>query len=215
MENLPTTTGESPVAAYLAAHGIGMSGTFFKFDGKTGKFVKSVDDTEIPEGAEFVVIYEQPQCGWVKFAGKGVTPERKQGPVFEGFSPPARSELGDDDQSAWEIGLNGQPQDPWQFQILLPLLSTNDDELYVFQTSSITGRRACDQVIRMCGKMQKKEPNDYPVIKLRISGFEHKDPRVGWIKTPAFDRVGKTPKSNASASVDTSPSGDLGDRIPF
>jgi hypothetical protein len=69
-------------------------------------------------------------------------------------------------------------------------------------------------VIRMCGKMQKKEPDDYPVIKLRISGFEHKDPRVGWIKTPAFDRIGKAPKTDA-ALADTSRENDFSDAILF
>jgi hypothetical protein len=191
-----------------------MAGTFFKFDGKEGKFVTSQDDTEIPEGSEYVVIYDQIQAGWVKFAGKGAAPERKQGAIFDGFVPPPRNTLGDDDESAWEIGLNGKPQDPWQFQILVPLLSTADDELLVFQTSSITGRRACDVVIRMCGRMQVKEPDEYPVIKLRISGFEHKDERVGWIKTPAFDRVGKAPKSNATLA-DTSREKDLNDSLPF
>jgi hypothetical protein len=214
MTNLTTTTNSSPVAAYLAAHGVGVAGTFFKFDGKEGKFVKSQDDAGIPEGSEYVVIYEQIQCGWVKFNGKGVTPERKQGAIFEGFVPPPRDTLGDDDESAWETGLNGKPQDPWQFQILLPLLSTEDDELFIFQTSSLTGRRACDAVIRMCGKMQAKEPDSYPVVKLRISGFEHKDERVGWIKTPAFDRVGKAPKANATLA-DTTREGDLDDEIPF
>jgi hypothetical protein len=191
-----------------------MTGTFFKFDGKEGKFVKSLDDAEIPEGSEYVVVYDQIQVGWVKFNGKGAQPERKQGPVFEGFNPPKRDTLGDDDKSAWEIGLNGKPQDPWQFQILLPLLSTADDELFVFQTSSITGRRACDAVIRMCGRMQVKEPDEYPVIKLRISGFEHKDELVGWIKTPAFDRIGKAPKANATLA-DTSREKDLNDALPF
>ena len=191
-----------------------MAGTFIKFDGKEGKFVKSQDDTEIPEGSEYVVVYNQIQAGWVRFNGKGQAPERKQGAIFDGFVPPPRDTLGDDDSTLWEVGLNGQPQDPWQFQILLPLLSTADDELYVFQTSSVTGRRACDQVIRMCGKMQKKEPDDYPVIKLRISGFEHKDPRVGWIKTPAFDRIGKAPKTD-TALADSSRGNDMSDSIPF
>jgi hypothetical protein len=204
----------SPVSGYLAAHGVGMAGTFIKFDGKEGKFVKSQDDTEIPEGSEYVVVYDQIQAGWVRFNGKGQAPERKQGAIFDGFVPAPRDTLGDDDQSVWEIGLNGQSQDPWQFQILLPLLSTADDELYVFQTTSITGRRACDAVIRICGKMQTREPDDYPVIKLRISGFEHKDPRVGWIKTPAFDRIGKAPKTNA-ALADTSREDDFSDSIPF
>jgi hypothetical protein len=215
MTKLPTNlNGNSHVAEYLATHGVGVAGTFFKFDGKDGKYKKSLDDAEIPEGSEFVVIYDQIQVGWVKFSGKGQSPERKQGAIFEGFVPPARATLGNDDQGGWEIGPNGKPQDPWQFQILLPLLSTADDELLIFQTSSITGRRACDSIIRVCGKMQSKEPNEYPVIKLRISGFEHKDPRVGWIKTPAFDRIGKAPKSNATLA-DTSCGSDMDDDIPF
>jgi hypothetical protein len=215
MTNLPATANTaSPVSAYLAAHGVGMAGTFMKFDGKEGKFVKSQDGTELPEGSEYVVIYDQIQAGWVKFAGKGVQPERKQGAIFDGFVPPQREELGDNDQDLWETGLDGKPQDPQQFQILLPLLSTADDELFVFQTTSPTGRRACDAIIRMCGRMQAKEPNDYPVIKLRISGFEHKDERVGWVKTPAFDRVGKAPKSNATLT-DTSREKDMNDSIPF
>jgi hypothetical protein len=176
--------------------------------------VKSIDDAEISEGSEYVVIYDQVQAGWVKFTGKGQAPERKQGAIFDGFVPPARDTLGDDDKKTWEIGLNGKLRDPWQFQILLPLLSTADDELFVFQTSNITGRRACDAVIRMCGRMQAKEPDDYPVVRLRISGYEHDDERVGWVKTPAFDRVGKAPKSNA-ALADTSREKDLDDEIPF
>jgi hypothetical protein len=62
--------------------------------------------------------------------------------------------------------------------------------------------------------MQAKEPDDYPVVRLRISGYEHDDERVGWVKTPAFDRVGKAPKSNA-ALADTSREKDLDDEIPF
>src|SRR5262249_10164573 len=102
----------SPVSTYLAAHGVGMNGTYFKF-GKDGKFVKASDDEEIPEGTEFVVIYDQVQGGWVKFMGKGNPPERKQGPLFAGFVPPPREELGDTDQSEWEEGLSGKPADPW------------------------------------------------------------------------------------------------------
>src|SRR5262249_58386792 len=104
--------GGSPVSAYLAAHGVGMNGTYFKF-GKDGKFVKSSDEEEIPEGTEFVVIYDQAQGGWVKFMGKGNPPIRKQGPLFAGFVPPPREELGDTDQSEWEDGLSGKPADPW------------------------------------------------------------------------------------------------------
>jgi len=85
--------GGSPVSAYLAAHGVGMSGTFFKF-AKDGRFRKSTDDEEVPEGTQFVVIYDQIQGGWIKFMGKGNPPERKQGNIFDGFVPPNRESLG-------------------------------------------------------------------------------------------------------------------------
>jgi hypothetical protein len=42
-------TNGGSVSAYLAAHGVGMAGTFFKF-AKDGKFRKSTDDEEIQEG---------------------------------------------------------------------------------------------------------------------------------------------------------------------
>jgi len=111
----------SPVAAYMAAHGVGAAGTFIKFDGKSGKFTKAIDGEEIKEGTEAVVVADQIQAGWMKFNGKGNPPTRVMGNVFDGFVPPNRSEMGDTDQSLWEEGLNGKPADPWQFQVLLPM----------------------------------------------------------------------------------------------
>jgi hypothetical protein len=215
---VPTTkatmmASTAPVSAYLAAHGVGMSGTYFKF-GKDGKFVKSSDDEEIPEGTEFVVIYDQAQGGWVKFMGKGNPPERKQGPLFAGFVPPPREELGDTDQSEWEEGLSGKPADPWQFQLLLPLQDVKTGELFIFQTSSITGRRAVDRLIQACARMMTTEPDVYPIIKLRVSGFDHRDERVGWVKVPAFERVGKASKADTTVA-DTSLGGEFNDDVPF
>jgi len=205
--------GGSPVSAYLATHGVGMSGTFFKF-GKGGKFVKASDGEEIPEGTELIVIYDQIQGGWVKFMGKGNPPVRKQGPLFAGFVPPPRKELGDTDQSEWEVGLSGKPADPWQLQLLTPLQDTKTGELFIFQTTSVTGRRAVDRLIQSCARMVTTEPDVYPIIKLRISGFDHRDERVGWVKVPAFERVGKAPKADTTI-VDTSVAGDLNDEVPF
>jgi hypothetical protein len=203
----------SPVSAYLAVHGVGMSGTFFKF-AKDGKFRKTSDDEEIPEGTQFVVIYDQIQGGWIKFMGKGTPPVRKQGNLFEGFVPPDRKTLGDTDEGEWEEGLSGKPADPWQFQLLLPLQHVETGELFVFNTSSKTGRGAVDKLIQACGRMQKAEPNDYPVIKLRISGFQHRDERIGRIATPAFERIGKAPKADLTV-VTTSVAGDMNDEMPF
>jgi hypothetical protein len=205
--------GGSSVSAYLAAHGVGMAGTFFKF-AKDGVFRKSSDEEEIPEGTEFVVIYDQIQAGWIKFMGKGNQPERRQGAIFSGYVPPDRSELGDEDQSEWDTDLSGRPADPWQFQLLIPLQSVETGELFVFQTTSVTGRRAGDKLIGVCGRMEKNEPDHYPVIKLCVSGFSHRDERVGWVKTPAFARIGKAPKANTTMA-ETAVDADLNDSIPY
>jgi hypothetical protein len=206
-------TNGGSVSAYLAAHGVGMAGTFFNF-AKDGKFRKSIDDEEIQEGTEFVCIYDQVQAGWIKFNGKGEAPTRKQGAIFSGFVPPPRSELGDEDQSEWDTDLSGKPADPWQFQLLIPLQNVETGELFVFQTTSLTGRRAGDNLIGLCGRMERNDPDHYPVVKLRISGFNHRDERVGWVKTPAFERIGKAPKANATMA-ETTVAADMNDALPF
>jgi hypothetical protein len=119
------------------------------------------------------------------------------------------------DQSEWNIDeMTGKPADPWQFQILVPMQRVEDGELFVFQTGSITGRRACDNLIGACIRMEASEPDHYPIIKLRISGFQHKNERIGWVKTPAFERIGKSLKADA-AVTQTSLDADLNDEVPF
>jgi hypothetical protein len=205
--------GSSPVGSYLAQHGVGTSGTFIKF-GKAGTYVKQQDETPIPTGTEVAIVYEEIRVGWIKFLEKRQQPERKMGPVFSGFVPAGREELGDLDETQWEIGLSGKPTDPWQFQVLVPMHDTKNGEMYIFGTTSITGRRECDKLISACARMQKAEPEFYPVVKLDVSGFEHRDGRIGWVRTPCFTRVGKAPKSDTSAAK-TSLADNMSDAIPF
>jgi hypothetical protein len=202
----------SAVDTYLNEHCGGGSGVLFKF-AKDQRFRRVDDGEEIPLGTQFTVVYDQIQVGWIKFNGKGEPPERKMGALFQGFSPCPRDELGDDDQSLWEVGLSGKPADPWQQQILLPL-QAEDGELFIFGTTSITGRRAVGRVIDECKKMLRREPNDYPVIKLALSSFQHREERIGRVTVPAFVRVGKTPKTGMAA-IDTSIATDMDDEIPF
>jgi hypothetical protein len=69
-------------------------------------------------------------------------------------------------------------------------------------------------VIEECKKMLRREPNDYPVIKLALSSFQHREERIGRVTVPAFVRVGKTPKTGIAA-IDTSIATDMDDEIPF
>jgi hypothetical protein len=206
------TSDVSAVGQYLNEYS-SLTGQIFKF-AKDGRFRKTSDDEEIAEGTELVVVYDQIQVGWIRFNGKGVPPERRMGAVFSGYMPPPRDSLGDMDQSAWETDLSGKPADPWQHQNLVPMENPANGDLLIFATSSITGRREVGNLLRHCSRMARNEPDFYPVIKLQVSGFQHRDQRVGYVRTPKFAVVGKAPKSNAKAAA-TNIASDLSDEITF
>jgi hypothetical protein len=70
------------------------------------------------------------------------------------------------------------------------------------------------KLITACKLLRRKEPNSYPVVKLALGGFPHRDDRIGWVTTPAFPVIGKTPK-DGSVLPDTSLAADLDEEIPF
>jgi hypothetical protein len=185
----------------------------FKFDGKSGAFKKISDGEIVPEGTRLAVIYPGTRVCWVKFQGKGKPPERKGGAIFDGFVPASRESLGDTDESLWDRDLNGRPQDPWILQLMIPMQVVDSEELLIYVALSMTSRNDADALIAQCERMRRTEPNDYPVIKLTVSGFNHRDPRVGFIKTPNLQRVGKTPMSSTTAQL-SSLKDDMDDEIP-
>jgi hypothetical protein len=203
--------GASPVAGYLSTHAVGVDGAPMKFNPKTGQFV-DLDDEVVPAG-EYIAVYDMIRGGFIKFSGEGVPPERVQGYLFQGFVPPPRAELGDTDETLWENGLNGQPADPWQFQLLLPLQHAESGKLFVFQTTSWSGRRAVDGLISACARMLKSEPDHYPIVRLGSADRKGSEGRISY-KAPTFARVGKALKSDASVAS-TSLADDLNDTIPF
>jgi hypothetical protein len=74
--------------------------------------------------------------------------------------------------------------------------------------------RDVGNLLRHYDRMRKKDDDHYPVVRLKVSGYNHKDERVGWVHVPVFAVVGKAPKASA-AIPDTSLRGDLDDNIPF
>jgi hypothetical protein len=136
------------------------------------------------------------------------------GPLFSGFVPPRRSEMGDTDESQWETGVNGERVDPWQLQVILPLLNSATGEPFIFGTTSMTGRTAVGKLILACKALRRKDPSVYPIVRLDIGGFKHRDDRVGWVATPVFPVVGQVPKDGTTLP-DTSLKSDLNDEIPW
>jgi hypothetical protein len=189
-------------------------GRMIKF-GKDGAFITADDDEPVDEQAEFVALCDETLIGWIRFhIEEDTPPDRVQGLLYDGFVMPARTTLGDADETQWQPGLSGAPEDPWKHQICLVLQNTATRELSTFVTTSQTGRRAIGNLLRHFDRMQRQGGNELPVVKLKPGGFNHRDPRVGWVATPQFQIVGRAPRDSA-AKPDTSVAADMSDEIPF
>jgi hypothetical protein len=185
-------------------------GRILKFS-KDGRFVTADDDSPISEEDDYIALCDETQIGWIKFNGIGEAPTKVLGLLYDNFVMPARETLGDLDETQWEDGLSGQPQDPWLHQVSLVLQNEATQELFTYTTTSNTGRRAVGNLLKHYDRMKRSDANDLPIIKLRVGGFQHKDSRVGFVKTPSFVVVGRTSRDNAPRSS----SGFLDDAIPF
>jgi hypothetical protein len=188
-------------------------GRLAKF-GKDGKFVTADDGEEISEDADFIVLADQTLIGWLRFYNDGWPPSRAMGLLYDGFKMPKREELGDLDQADWPLGLSGLPEDVWRHHIYLVLQHADTAELLTFATSSMTGRRAVGNLLRHYDRMRRTHPDELPVVKLKVGGFQHKDERIGWVATPTFAVVGRAPRDSV-AKPDTTTQGQLNDTIPF
>jgi hypothetical protein len=195
---------------YLAKHT--SSGTVMRLS-KEGKFVLPTQgDLELPEGTELVCHWYAARAGRQRFNGKGQRPDMRIDLIFGG-NPPKRDELGDNDPSQWPISdMTGRPEDPWQEVMMVPLEHIDSGEIYIFQTGSVTGLRAVSNLLRQASRLAAKDADSLPVIKLRVGGFEHR--KYGWVKVPAFEFIGKAPKSNIAAAA-TTVSADLNDEVPW
>ena len=148
-----------------------IAGRLIKF--KDGTYTTPDDGKTIAETNEFVLLGEETMIGWIKFNGTGEAPERNMGLLFDGWVMPPREELGDMDPGKWELGLDGQPSDPWQHQQLIVLQNIATQELFTFSTSSKTGRRAVGELLRHFERMQRSRPGELPVVRLGTGGYKH------------------------------------------
>jgi hypothetical protein len=212
--NLPAT-GLDAVENYVAEIASSMVvGTVIKFS-KEGKHVRRDTEEEISPETDFIAHVTQTVAGYQKFATEeGEETQRIMGMIYEGFTVPPVSELPDRDVSLWPTGLSGQPEDPWRHTIFLVLQQGGTDEMFTFITASKTGRRAVGELLRHYNRMRKSHPGELPVVRLKAGGFQARDERIGWVRTPLFVVVGRQPEDSAE-KPDTSLGGEAGDEIPF
>jgi hypothetical protein len=189
-------------------------GRMIKFAGKEGRFVTADDGAPISDETDFAALCDQCLIGWLKFNGPGEPPDRHMGLLYDGFIMPSRETLGDADYTKWELGLDGQPADPWQHHIYMVLQNVETQELFTYVTSNQTGRRAIGNLLRHYDRVRKTDSNFYPLVRLRAAGFQHKDERIGWVPTPLLVSVGRVPRTD-TALPDASPASGMNDEIPF
>jgi hypothetical protein len=177
-------------------------------------FVTPDDGEPVPDDVDFVAPCDRVLVGHIHFNGEGVPPDYRMGELYAGFVPTRTEDLPDRDQSTWQLGLDGQPSDPWPHFMYLPLQRGDTGEWFTYATSSKTGRRAVGTLLKHFDRLRKSHPDMYPIVRLKTGGFNHRDPRVGWVPVPVFAVVGRHPADDVS-KPDSSPDADMDDSIPF
>jgi hypothetical protein len=227
--NLPAVTNGGAVAAPKSTVNryideispSSIVGALMKFN-KDRKFEVTADGTILGDDRAYIAHTDKTHIGRVKFGRDGEPPQREGGLLYQGYVMPPRESLGDTDESKWEVGLSGQREDPWQHQILLVLERVDDGAMFTFATTSKTDRGAVGDLLRSYERMKLSNPDVLPLVKLKSSGFQHKDPRIGWVGKPAFAVCGRVNRDETASGggdgVDPSAgsiAADLNDEIPI
>jgi hypothetical protein len=124
---------------------------------------------------------------------------------------PKRRELGDVDRADWEVE-DGNPKDPWQPIMQLPLSPLDRiGELQVF--SAIGGGGARSAVADLCGIYDRSPRHGLlPIIELGTSSYKHK--KYGTVHVPVLKLVSWHRTGPDLASYESEdPSAGLGDEM--
>ncbi len=201
----------NPFQAYGDAADQGhIVGELLKFS--KGDWLAGQNADEIPEGTKLIAGMDTLRVGWQKWEAQRPTGQRL-GLLVDGFVPPSREELGDDNEDLWERDDEGKPRDPWTATNFLQLIGpTNHEKVFTFTTSSKGGLGAIAKLCREYGRGIQREGRgeQYPLVRLDTGSYQHRDRGLGRIKFPAFALVGWVDKKDLAPVRD-----EIGDAIPF
>jgi len=201
-------------------------GTLLKFS--KGDYLAGEEGAPIAIGTQFTANVGELLVGWIRWADSKPV-EHRMFRVADGNIVPKRAELGESDESLWELDNHGERRDPWQFTNYLPLAS-EAGELFTFTTASRGGITAIGDLCRRYSQHHRRHPDVLPVIALDVDSYQHKNREYGRIKFPKFAPMGWTSKSkfdealtaaglsvgeNEPAQPLPSTEDELSDSIPF
>jgi hypothetical protein len=159
-------------------------GMLLKFN-KFGEFCAGQDEQKIQFGTVLAAYMTTLCVGYIKWVDNRPV-EVVMGPVAEGFIPPKRAELDDQDQSKWDTFDNGEPRDPWQFSNSLVFADLKSGELFTFSTSSKGGMNAIGKLSKEYGRHIRSNPDEVPLIELHVDSYRHRIKEYGEIRVPIF-----------------------------
>ncbi len=168
-----------------------ITGTLIKFS--KGDWLLGPDEEPLDVGTQFTAVMSELQIGWIKWVDS--KPEEQiMGKVAEGFQPPRRKDLGDTDDTEWDVDSQGRPRDPWQFSnhLVLRKVGTDgadEDDLYTFATSSRGGINAIGELCKAYGKQFRQRAGQFPIIELGVDSYVHSNKEYGRIKIPLLKLV--------------------------
>jgi hypothetical protein len=177
-----------------AATGNRIVGRLLKFN--KGDYLMGQHGEVVADGTQMVPVMDSLMAGFVKWYANAPI-EQVMGKIVDGYVPPPRSDLDDQDESLWERDDRGQPRDPWQRSNYLIMISrTSPADIYTFTASSKGGLDAIGELCKVYGRHIRQQPNEYPAIRLESGSYLHPNKTFGRVKFPTFpiaDWVAKGP----------------------
>lgn len=167
-------------------------GTLLKFN--KGDWLLGKDDEDVEVGTRYTAIMDRLDIGWIKWVDSKPE-EQRMGKLIEGFKPPRRKDLGDDDEAEWDVDDTGKARDPWQFtnHLILRTPGTtgeDEDDLFTFAVSSRGGLNAIGDLCKVFGKGFRMRPDEWPIVELGVNKYKHSNKEFGIIKVPLLTVVG-------------------------
>jgi hypothetical protein len=184
-------------------------------------------------GAQLIALVNQLAAGWTKWIDRRPV-DYRVGFVSDGFRPPRRQDLDMLSESEWPSSFSGEPKDPWQFGMHLPLVDQQGTQ-FIFSTSSQGGRDAIASLADAYADHRAKGGTELPFVELGSDSYDHRSygavnvPTLNileWVSAPADAGQKVLPRGPMEGApvaaatpqrerISTRRSSDLDDEIPF
>jgi hypothetical protein len=217
MKSPPADDGWNDAASEAGERTI--RGTLLKF--ADWRWTAGKEATPVEAGTRLVALATAAM--WVRWEDGKPAEYRMRQP---GRRLPERDELGCNDESEWEAGPGGEPQDPWRNTRLVYLVDPQTAEAFTFSTSSWGGRGAVTDLGDQIARMRSVHPDAVPIVELRAAEMPTKYGRkskpqlkiVGW-KSADGDKPVSAERQISPREVQqakqTIAAGEMDDEIPF